>query len=108
MPVEYNRRALRDLRRFPDAVKERAVAALEVALCGGLALYARPMQGFHGAPVIEIRMPHSGDTYRVVYSIEDNDIVFVLHAFQKKSKQGMATPKQDIDLIRARLKDYRG
>lgn len=108
MPIEFNRRALKDLRSFPDEVKERTQAALEVALAGGLAVYAKPMRGFHGTSVVEIRMPHTGDTYRVVYSHEVNQVVFVVHAFQKKSKHGIVTPKQDIDLIHSRLKDYRG
>ena len=107
MPIEYNRRALRELQGFPEDVKERTQAALEVALAGGMAVYAKPLRGFHGASVVEIRMPHTGDTFRVVYSHEAHQVVFVVHAFMKKSKHGIATPKQDIDLIHSRLKDYR-
>ena len=108
MSIEFNRRALKVLQSFPDGVKERTHAALEVALAGGLAVYAKPMRGFHGASVVEIRMPHTGDTYRVVYSHEANQVVFVVHAFMKKSKHGISTPKHDIDLIHSRLRDYRG
>jgi len=108
MSIEFNKRALRTLKSFPDEVKERTQTALEVALAGGLAVYARPMRGFHGASVVEIRMPYTGDTYRVVYSHEAKQVVFVVHAFMKKSKHGVATPKHDIDLIHSRLKDYRG
>lgn len=108
MSIEFNRRALKDLQSFPDEVKERTHAALEIAQAGGLAVYAKPMRGFHGASVVEIRIPHAGDTYRVVYAHEANHIVFVVHAFMKKSKHGIATSKHDIDLVHSRLRDYRG
>ena len=60
-----------------------------------------------GAGVIEIRENDQAGTYRLVYTIEIDDYVFVLHAFQKKSKSGMATPKQEIELIKNRLKEAR-
>lgn len=65
---------------------------------------AKPLKGFKGAGVLEIVENFDGDTYRAVYTVKFEGIVYVLHAFQKKSKQGIATPKQDIDLIESRLK----
>jgi len=70
-----------------------------------------PSKGFGGAGVLEIIEGHHGSTYRAVYTVKFSDVVYVLHAFQKKSKKGIETPKQDIQLIKKRLKraeeDYR-
>lgn len=65
----------------------------------------RPLKGFGGASVMEIVAPHAGDTWRAVYTVRFRDALYVLHAFQKKSKTGTATPRKDIDLIRQRLAD---
>jgi phage-related protein len=62
------------------------------------------MRGFGGASVLEIVDDYDGDTYRAVYAVRFADLVYVLHAFQKKSKKGAETPKSDIDLIKQRLK----
>ncbi|MBK5914535.1 type II toxin-antitoxin system RelE/ParE family toxin [Rhodocyclus purpureus] len=63
-----------------------------------------PLRGFGGASVLEVVEDHMGDTYRAVYTVRIADAVYVLHCFQKKSKHGIETPKQDMDLIRERLK----
>ena len=65
---------------------------------------AKPLRGFGGASVLEVVEDHDGSTYRAVYTVKFQGIVYVLHVFQKKSKRGIATPKHDIDLIKARLK----
>ena len=62
------------------------------------------MKGFGGASVLEVVEDHMGDTYRAVYTVKIADRVYVLHCFQKKSTKGIETPKQDMDLIRERLK----
>ena len=62
------------------------------------------MHGFGGAGVLEVVANEDGDTYRAVYTVRFAEIVYVLHCFQKKSKSGISTPKQDIDLVKARLK----
>ncbi len=77
---------------------------LYAAQVGRKAPSAKPLKGFGGASVIEIRDSHSGNTYRVVYTTKFNDLIVVLHAFMKKSKRGISTPKQDVDLIKERLK----
>jgi phage-related protein len=61
------------------------------------------LRGFGGAGVLEIVEEHQGDTYRAVYTLRFSELVYVLHAFQKKSKKGIATPKSDLDLINRRL-----
>ena len=66
---------------------------------------AKPLRGFGGAGVLEIVAAHDGNTWRAIYTVRFKDCVYVLHAFQKKSKKGIATPKQEIELIRRRLAD---
>jgi phage-related protein len=64
---------------------------------------AKPMKGFGGRSVLEIVAPYDGNTWRAVYTVRFEDVVYMLHAFQKKSKSGIATPKKEIDLIHKRL-----
>jgi phage-related protein len=66
---------------------------------------ARPLKGFGGASVIEIVSDHCGDTWRAVYTVRYLEAIYVLHAFQKKSKRGIATPARDLELIRRRLSE---
>lgn len=77
--------------------------ALYQAQAGLKAPLAKPLRGFGGAGVLEIVEDHQTDTYRAVYTVKFSDLVYVLHAFQKKSKKGIATPKTDIELIKRRL-----
>ena len=91
------------LKEFPREVQRAIGRALDVAQRGGKALSAKPLRGFGGAGVLEIVDDHDGDTYRAVYTVRFADAVYVLHAFQKKSKRGIATPKRELDLIRQRL-----
>ena len=88
----------------PDDVKDLMGYALYQAQRGGKALSAKPLTDFGGAGVLEIVADHQTDTYRAVYTIKFGDFLYVLHAFQKKSKRGVTTPKADIALIKARLK----
>lgn len=71
---------------------------------GRKSVSAKPLSGFGGAGVLEVVVDHLSDTYRVVYTVKFREFVYVLHAFQKKSKKGSAVPKFDTDLIRKRLK----
>jgi phage-related protein len=85
--------------------------ALYQAQVGRKAPSAKPLRGFGGAGILEIVEDHQTDTYRAVYTVKFSELVYVLHAFQKKSKKGIATPKPDIDLIkkclRAAEEDYK-
>ncbi|HUK57816.1 MAG TPA: type II toxin-antitoxin system RelE/ParE family toxin [Stellaceae bacterium] len=92
-----------DLSRFPEGVKDAVGFALFVAQQGGKHPDAKPLRGFGGAGVLEIVEDHDGDTYRAVYTVRLGGRVYALHAFQKKSKSGIKTPKSAIELIRARL-----
>lgn len=93
-----------DLSAFPQEVKDAIGFALYVAQQGGKHAHAKPLRGFAGAGVLEVVADHNGDTYRAVYTVRFAGRVYVLHAFQKKSKTGMKTPKADINLINSRLK----
>ena len=92
-----------DLQDFPESVKDLMGFALYLAQTGGKHPAAKPLKGFGGAGVLEVVEDHHGDTYRAVYTVRFGDAVYVLHAFQKKSKSGIATPQRDIDLIIIRL-----
>ena len=89
---------------MPDDVIDVFGFALHLAQAGKKHDQAKPMKGFGGAGVLEVVEDHLGDTYRAVYTVKIADAVYVLHCFQKKSKQGIETPKHDLDLIRERLK----
>ncbi len=103
-PVEWIGSSRNDLREFPEDVQQIMGFALYRAQLGKKHPDAKPLKGFKGAGVLEIVENFDGDTYRAVYTVKFEGIVYVIHAFQKKSKQGIATPKQDIDLIESRLK----
>ncbi len=96
--------SLDEVRRFPEDVKDVVGYALYLAQEGGKHHDAKPLRGFAGAGTLEVVADHRGDTYRAVYTVRFRDAVYVLHVFQKKSKKGIATPKQEIQLIQARLK----
>ncbi|MBD2208126.1 type II toxin-antitoxin system RelE/ParE family toxin [Calothrix sp. FACHB-168] len=96
--------ALDDLKEFPEDVQDVMGYALELAQRGKKHPNAKPLHGFSGAGVLEIVDDFDGDTYRAIYTVRFENFVFLLHSFQKKSKHGIATPKQDIELINKRLK----
>lgn len=94
----------RDLKNYPDEVQDAMGHALDIAQQGKKAPDAKPLKGFGGASILEIVEDHIGDTYRAVYTVRFAGAVYALHAFQKKSKKGISTPKAEIDLIKKRLK----
>ena len=94
-----------DLRGFPEDVRSLMGYGLYVAQQGGKHPDAKPLKGYRGAGVLEIVESHDGGTYRAVYTVKLAGAVYVLHAFQKKSKKGAKTPKSELDLIKSRLKD---
>ena len=103
-PVEWIGSSRDDLKNFPEDVQNVMGFALYEAQCGTKPFSAKPLKGFKGAGVLELVENFDGNTYRAVYTVKFANAVYVLHAFQKKSKQGIATPKQDIQLIEARFK----
>ena len=103
-PLEWIGSSYKDLMALPLDVRKRFGYALSLAQMRDKDDAAKVLQGFGGAGVLEVVENSVGGTYRAVYTVRFEDIVFVLHCFQKKSKRGIATPKADIDIIRARLK----
>lgn len=102
-PLQWVGTSKADLIQFPGPVRRECGYALYLAQLGLRALSVKALKGFSGARVLEIVVPHRGDAYRAVYTVAFDKAVFVLHAFQKKSKNGSATPRRDIDLIYHRL-----
>ena len=94
----------KDLMAMPDEVKSAFGFALYLAQQGKKHQNAKPLKGFSGAGVLEVVEDCLGDTFRAVYTVKIAENIYVLHCFQKKSKRGIETPKQEIDLIRDRLK----
>ena len=94
----------KDLLAFPEDVRLHLGIALGVAQFGGKHPNAKPWKG-EGPGVVEIVADHRGDTYRAIYTVRFENAVYVLHTFQKKSKNGIKTLKSDQDLIASRLKD---
>jgi phage-related protein len=93
-----------DLVAFPEEVVSAIGYALYEAQKGNKHPNAKPLHGFGGAGVLEVVEDYDGNTYRAVYTVRLGGRVYVLHAFQKKSKKGAKTPKAEIDLLKARLK----
>jgi phage-related protein len=102
-PVSWIKAALKDFQEFPEGAKGVLLAALTVAAEGGKADIAKPLQGL-GSGVLEIALAYRGDAFRVVYAVQLADEIWVIHAFQKKSKRGIKTPKHEIDVVKERLK----
>ena len=89
---------------MPSDVVDVFGFALHLAQSGKKHEHAKPLKGFGGASVLEVVEDYMGDTYRAVYTVKIAERVYVLHCFQKKSTKGIETPRQDMDLIRERLK----
>ena len=104
-PVFWEGSSKRDLRNFPKAVRLMVGQALFDAQTGGKHPDARPLKGFGGAGVLEVVETHDGNTYRAIYTVKFAGVVFVLHAFQKKSKSGSKTPPEEIEKVKKRLKE---
>jgi phage-related protein len=102
-PVVWLGTSLRALRSFPESVRVDIGYALFAAQRGEMDPAAKPLKVFAGASVIEIVASHYGDTWRAVYTVRFREAIYVLHAFQKKSTKGIATPAREIETIKRRL-----
>jgi len=102
-PVSWVKAARKDFEKFPEKVQTDALRALTIAAEGSKADTAKPLHGL-GSGVFEIVLNDRSGTYRVIYAVQIGDDLWVVHAFQKKSKTGIKTPPQEIELIRQRLK----
>lgn len=102
-PVAWIKAAKKDFERFPQGAQVELGRALTVVAEGGHPDIAKPLHGL-GSGILELALRHRGGAFRVVYAVQIDAEVWVLHAFQKKSKSGIATPKAEMDLIVERLK----
>lgn len=102
-PLDWVGSSKKDFLDFPSAVKDEMGAALGVAQLGGKHPSAKPWKG-QGPGVLEIVEDHAGNAYRAIYTVRFREIIYVLHAFQKKSPKGIKTPLADIELVERRLK----
>jgi phage-related protein len=102
-PVRWVASSKEDLSAFPNDVKARVGGALWDAQIGLKSPAAKPLKGFGDAGVLEVVVDFDGNTFRSVYTVRFSKAVYVLHAFQKKSRRATATPKSELDLIGTRL-----
>jgi phage-related protein len=105
-PVVWLGNSRKNKQEFPKQVRTDMGAALMAAQCGETAEQVKPFKGV-GSGVFEIVDRYNKDAYRLVYAVQIGTNIYVLHAFQKKSKSGIATPKPDVDLIKKRYKEAR-
>jgi len=101
-PISWIKAARRDFEEFPEDVQGNMLSALTIAAEGSKSNKAKPFKGVDG--VFEISLRYRGDAFRVIYAIKVGTDIWVIHAFQKKSKAGIKTPQMEVDLIRERLK----
>jgi phage-related protein len=104
--ISWLKGALKDFEAFPIPAQLEMARALSIVAAGRHPDIAKPLKGF-GSGVLELALRERGDAYRVVYALQLGDDVWVIHAFQKKSKQGIKTPQTELDLIAKRLKRLR-
>jgi phage-related protein len=103
-PLVWMGDSRKNIREFPEDVQKSVGYALQLVQAGETPMEAKPFKGV-GSGVYEIVKRYDTDTYRAVYAVKIGEKVYVLHAFQKKSKQGIKTPQADVDLIKQRYKD---
>jgi phage-related protein len=102
-PISWIKGARKDFEDFPQGAQLDMARALTILAEGRMPDIAKPLTGF-GSGVMELALKHRGDAFRVVYALQIGDDIWVIHVFQKKSKSGIKTPKQELDLIHERLK----
>jgi phage-related protein len=101
--VSWIKAARRDFEAFPAGARDKGLDGLTIIADGGTPDIAKPLVGL-GSGIWELAIKDRGDAWRVVYALQIDDDIWVVHAFQKKSKTGIATPKHEIDLVRERIK----
>ena len=102
-PISWIKAAQKAFEGFPKGSRDEILRALTAAAEGRKLDISKPMKGF-GSGVFEVALKYRTDAFRTVHALQLGDAICVLHAFQKKAKQGIKTPKKDLDLIRERLK----
>jgi phage-related protein len=105
-PISWIKAARKEFEKFPVEAQTMCLAALTRAAEGSKADIAKPLMGL-GSGVFEIALPFRGNAFRVIYAVQIASAIWVIHAFQKKSTQGIKTPQHEIDLIESRLKQLK-
>ncbi|HUB11339.1 MAG TPA: type II toxin-antitoxin system RelE/ParE family toxin [Acetobacteraceae bacterium] len=105
-PIQWIKAARRGFEEFPQGARDDVLDALTAVAEGGHPTIAKPLTGL-GSGVMEMALRHRGDAFRVVYALQVGAEIWVVHAFQKKSRSGIATPRQEIDVVRERLRRLR-
>lgn len=105
-PISWIRGAQRDFADFPEDARLKFARALTIVAEGRMPDIAKPLTRL-GSGVMELALKHRGDAFRLVYALQIGEAIWVVHAFQKKSMSGIATPKHEIDVVRERLKRLR-
>ena len=103
-PVVWLGNSKGNIRGFPEGAQKLIGDELQLIQFGGMPKDAKPFKGI-GSGVFEIAIRYDTEAYRTVLAVQLGKKIYVLHAFQKKSRRGIATPKQDVDLIRQRYKE---
>jgi phage-related protein len=104
-PLHWIGSSKKDLREMPEDVQSEFGHLLYLVQEGDTPDNVKPLKGFGGATVLEIVESYDGNAFRAVYTVRFEEAVYVPHGFQKKSKSGIATPKQEMELVKARLKE---
>jgi len=102
-PISWISAARKEFASFPQSAQAICLAALTIAAEGGMADIAKPLKGL-GSGVFELALKFRGDAFRIVYAVQIDDALWVVHAFKKKSTHGIKTPKHVIELAKERLK----
>ena len=105
-PISWIKAALKEFEKFPIAAQQRCLTALTIAAEGGKADIAKPLKGV-GSGVFEIALAFRGDAFRTIYALQIGSDIWVIHAFQKKSTEGIKTPEREIELIKRRLRELK-
>ena len=103
-PVDWVGSTYKDFTSFPDAVQQEMGYALYLAQTGRMHVSAKALKGFGSAGVIELVEDDQHGTYRAIYTVKFDSAVYVLHAFQKKSRKGIKTPREEMEIVQRRLK----
>ena len=103
-PLRWLGNSKKNLLKFPEQVQKVIGDELQFIQFGGMPKDAKPFKGV-GSGVLEIAIKHNKEAYRTVVAVQLGDYIYVLHAFQKKSKTGISTPKEDVELIKQRFKE---
>ncbi len=104
--ISWIKAAHKAFTRFPIDAQDQMMTALRLAATGRKSQLAKPLRGL-GSGILEVALPYQGDAYRTIYAIQLGEDMWVIHAFKKKSTQGVKTPKKELEVIEERIKQLK-